>query len=203
MTFLRRWWIPLLLACAILAFGFSLAFGIVLLNRQRQENTQRLVRERAARMDAEEHRRANDAQLRFTTYVLCRSGGRTPKECNRISKGTILPPNLTLDQIEAHLGKIAEIQVQRIFVKGQPGLSGERGATGVRGAPGSPGARGSNGRPGESGERGSQGQRGATGARGPPGPPGPSGPPGSCPAGSAWKLVGIPSVGEAWICKVG
>jgi hypothetical protein len=219
---LKRWAIPIILACAILGFALSVVFGIYLLNKQRQANTKRLNQERAARMDAEQRRRRVDAQVRFTAYVLCRSGGRTPKECRRIASGVILPPNLTLDQIEARFAKIAELSVQRIFVKGRPGLSGAtgprgppgprglsiRGPRGFRGAggPGGPrGLRGPQGIQGPMGQRGpgGTGPPGPRGATGPPGPPGVQGPPGSCPAGSSWKLVGIPSVGQAWVCIAG
>lgn len=205
----RKWGMAILIVCAVLGFAATIIFGIYLLNKQREQNTQLFAQERRARMAAEERRRHVDTQIRLNAYVLCRSGGRTPKECRRISQGTILPPNLTLEDIEAHFAKIAEIQVQRIFVKGEPGLTG---ATGPRGAPGLRGGRGATGKRGASGQRGPQGQRGANGSNGsngargpvgPPGPTGPMGPAGSCPAGSAWKLVSIPSVGQVYVCKVG
>jgi hypothetical protein len=213
----RRWGISILIACAILGFAFSIIAGAYLLTEQRKQNTRRLDQERRLRMANEERRRFVDAQIRFTTYVLCRSSGRTPKECNRIANGTILPPNLTLDQIEARFARIAEIQVQRIFVKGKPGLSGERGSAGARGARGAQGSRGatgirgSAGRPGAKGERGEKGERGAPGQRGAQGErgvqgiqgiqgiQGPSGAGGSC----VWVIIRIPSSGEYTVCTKG
>jgi Collagen triple helix repeat (20 copies) len=195
----RRAWLPsVFTACAILGFLATLLFGAYLLNEQRKTNARRIVAEQAARIEAGQQRRLVDAQIRFSAYVLCRSEGRTPKQCRQVARGIILPPALTLDEIEAKLGKIAEIRVQRIFVKGQPGQSirgpqGKQGSKGVRGAVGAEGARGIQGPPGS-------GQRGPPGTRGPQGPQGNPGPPGVPGTQCKWVVIRIPAAGEFTIC---
>jgi Collagen triple helix repeat (20 copies) len=199
----RRAWLPsLFTAAAILGFLASLLFGAYLLNEQRKTNARRLTTERAARIEAGKQRRLVDAQIRFSAYVLCRSEGRTPKQCAQVAHGIILPPSLTLDEIEAKLGKIAEIRVQRIFVKGQPGQSirGPRGPRGPAGPATSSTTSGPQGRKGDAGERGA---RGADGQRGPPGAQGPKGdpgPPGIPCTQCKWVVIRIPAAGEFTIC---
>jgi Collagen triple helix repeat (20 copies) len=195
----RRAWLPsVFTAFAILGFLATLLFGAYLLNEQRKTNARRLTTERTARIEAGKQRRLIDAQLRFSAYVLCRSEGRTPKQCEQVAHGIILPPSLTLDAIEAKLGKIAEIRVKRIFVQGRPGQS-IRGPPGIQGQRGSKGARGSTGASGAKGPPGigQRGPQGPSGARGPQGPQGNPGPPGTqC----KWVVIRIPSSGEFTVC---
>jgi hypothetical protein len=113
-----------------------------------------------------------------------------------------LPPKLTVSEIEAKFGKIAEIRVQRIFIKGQPGRSvqGPPGASGRRGAQGARGAAGASGRQGGNGQRGAQGPPGSRGPPGQQGPPGDPGPPGTPGAQCNWIVIRIPSSGEFTVC---
>jgi hypothetical protein len=202
----RRAWLPsLFTAAAILGFLATLLFGAYLLNEQRKTNSRRLEAEQSARLEAGLARKRADAQIRFAAYLLCRSNGRTPKACLRLARGSSLPPNLTLDEITAHFGKIAEIRVERFYVKGKagqgiPGPKGLRGRKGAQGSRGAQGARGSQGATGVRGSQGPQGQSGQRGAQGPPGPPGPAGPPGAPGAQCNWVVIHIPSAGTFTVC---
>jgi Collagen triple helix repeat (20 copies) len=191
---LRQWILPAVLVVSILGLVFVVLSGIYLNHRQsNREKEQRLT-------TLQEQRRAI-AQTRFTAYVLCRSEGRTPRQCRKIANGIVLSPQLNLDQLDARLARISDARVGSLIV-GPPGHSGKVGAGGVRGlrgligkpGPAGPrghrghdghaGARGAQGNPGLKGEQGPPGQRGAqgnSGARGIAGPPGARGPAG--PAG--------------------
>jgi hypothetical protein len=186
-----------------------------------EQNKQRIQQE-------QEGRRKAVTQARYQAYVLCRSTGRTRKQCRTISDGIILPPMLTLDQLESQVAEIGEATVTRLFVNkngkrgrigpgGEIGKAGAKGDRGATGKTGNPGPQGNPGSKGEKGNTGSRGQRGATGPRGPagqqgnpgaqgqPGPPGPAGPQGlpgtGCPDGNlaVVRTITIPSVGTVRI----
>jgi Collagen triple helix repeat (20 copies) len=197
---LSQWWPAVFVACAIIGFTTTVIGGVYLVNERRKENTERLNREAAMRRAAIVRQRKANAQIRFVAYVLCRSGGRSPKQCDRIAAGVILSPNLTLDEIEARLGKIAELRVSHIFVKGQSGLVGRTGPRGLQGIPGATGSRGAAGGIGARGSNGSRGARGPPGPQGSAGPAGPQGPPGAPGTICVFKLIRIPASGEYWIC---
>jgi hypothetical protein len=199
----KRAWLPsLFTAAAILGFFFVLFAGGYLLNEQRKANSRQLATERRARVEATRQRKHIDAQIHFTAYVLCRSEGRTPKQCQRIANGIILPPSLTLDEIRARFGKIAEIRVQRILVRGKTvaGAPGRDGRPGSRGSQGARGAKGERGSPGKRGNRGSPGASGQRGPPGPQGPPGVQGPPGTPGVQCNWVVIHIPSAGTFTVC---
>lgn len=196
-------------AFAILTLG--LAAAVYVQTRDNRESRER-DRETAAK---------NVAQAKFQTYILCRSTGRTVKQCNTIAKGAVLPGSkIQLQQIEAALAKFGEATVNKLFV-GPPGSRGSVGPGGTLGPPGpkgakgdkgSTGARGPQGQVGEQGPpgptvtgargaqgpRGLPGERGAAGAQGPQGaagPAGPAGPPGEICPGLRIVTVSIPSAG--------
>src|SRR6266542_3584174 len=142
----------------------------------------------------------SDLQQRLAIFTVCRSDGRSVKECRKIANGIILPA-LTrgqLTKIVKILGKPGKpgqpgqpgllgphgIQglIGKIGPQGRRGRSGAQGARGARGARGTPGLSGERGAAGAAGGRGAQGAQGAqgpAGARGPGGPAGPQGPPGA------------------------
>lgn len=195
-----------------IALAVLVAVGFQLLDR-----TNKLAKaNRVQLMETEQARRRNDAQIRYQAYILCRSTNRTPKQCKRIALGVVLPVNLSVDELEAELAKIAELRVKEIFVAGEagvqgkqgpPGRTGARGASGARGSPGERGPPGSaaRGPRGPQGAAGAPGARGAPGERGPQGPPGAQGPQGPPGAGGAcvWKTISIPSVGQLTVCTQG
>jgi hypothetical protein len=213
---MRKWGIAALIAGGVLALAAVIVFGLYLANEQSSQNTTRLDAQREA-----------DIRLATAAKTFCISVGFTEIQCDRFARGIVQESkNVTTDELDARLARIDRATVTKLFVgppgeRGPvgPGLKGERGSTGPtgprggRGAPGRglPGARGQRGAQGAEGPRGATGARGPggtgppgpRGATGPPGPPGVQGPPGSCPAGSSWKLVGIPSVGQAWVCIAG
>ena len=225
MSRLREWRLTIIFVCAIAGFVLSLVFGIWLLDRSRDQNRAVIERERVLRVRERQARLRGDIQVRYTAYVLCRSGGRTRKQCRKIADGVILPPRLTLEMIDAQFAKFGEATVTRLFVgKGKAGITGARGAQGPGGRIGSPGKRGPQGAqgsagpqgpagtglkgdrgqrgvPGGRGQTGTRGVPGAPGAAGSPGPAGPPGPPGPaaavCPGGAlpVLRTIVIPSIG--------
>lgn len=226
----KKWWLPVIFACAILGFFLSIFAWIWLANERREDNQQAIRRERAVNLKVQETNRLRDAQIRLTTYVLCRSSGRTRRQCIRISRGVILKPNFSLNHLEAEIAKLGEAQVTQLFV-GPPGAQssvgpggkiggprgprGPRGFTGPQGATGATGPRGPPsgivGPQGPQGERGPAGANGQNGARGPAGPTGPQGatgpqgPPGPPGPGvtCVWVTIRIPSVGTFTVCTQG
>src|SRR6266498_2775694 len=136
----------------------------------------------------------SDLQQRLAIFTVCRSDGRSVRECRKIANGIILPA-LTrgqLTRIVKILGKPGKPGqpgkpgllgphgikglIGKLGPQGKSGRTGTRGAVGARGArgtPGSPGARGTAGAVGGRGAQGAQGPAGPAGARGPGGPAGP------------------------------
>lgn len=173
--------------CAILGFGVTVAGAFYLVDQQRQQNRDLIAAQKRQNL-----------QTRASLEILCRSTGRTHRQCEAISKGTLLPANLTLERLQTEFGRIVDARVNKLFV-GPPGQSkqvgpggkigpagpagprGPAGKQGPRGATGLPGHQGREGPQGPPGPRGAPGPPGARGAPGPPGPQGPQGPPG--PAG--------------------
>lgn len=203
----RRWALGLFVFCAVAGFAVTVAAAIWLAHRQRQQN-----------MEQTENAQRAAIQAQFTMTILCRSSGRTNRQCAEIARGTVLPPNLTLKQIRAEFAKLTEARVQKLFV-GPPGINGKQGRVGPggaigpagprgpagssgrsirgpRGATGSRGPAGARGAQGERGAAGSQGQRGPAGPQGAPGPPGPPGAGGAC----VWVTIRIPSAGTYTVC---
>lgn len=186
----RRWDIrKIVIAYVILAIG--LGFSIWEVGKLVDANKERIANERAARMEADRRARAAVGQSRLVFRTLCLSLRYTRRQCRRAERGIILPPTLTLEQIEARIAKLRRATVTRLFV-GPTGARGEIGPAGFRGPRGLPGA------PGARGTQGPRGTRGSAGARGPQGPPGSRGPAGSsgvvCP-GLTIVEIRIPSSG--------
>src|SRR6266496_5836 len=141
-----------------------LALGLVLTGYAAYYLNHKLNRE-VDRQRTGEMRR--DLELRLAIFTICRSDGRTEKECRQIASGVILPA----------LTRAQEAQIVKIL--GQPGTAGALGPQGIRGLIGKAGVRGQRGNDGErgpAGSPGSRGERGPPGARGPMGPAGPPGP---------------------------
>jgi hypothetical protein len=160
-----------------------------------RENRNAVRRVEEGRQREKQARVRSDIQIRFVTYVLCRSEGRTMKECQKISDGIVLPPALTVDEIEARLAKITKARITQLTV-GQPGkalLIGVPGK-GIVGEPGEPGAPGRQGPQGPRGSHGANGKNGAAGRPGPRGLRGLEGPPG--PQGMPGKFAGKGEPGE-------
>jgi Collagen triple helix repeat (20 copies) len=203
----RRAWLPsVFTAFAILGFLATLMFGAYLVNERRKDNAARIETERQVRATALKQQSLTTAQIQFANYLLCRAVGGTPKECDRLMKGVKLPSEISVKQLEAQFGKIAELRVQKIFVKSGKGIKGAQGPPGATGAPGRPGARGvpgirgpagapaERGAPGKQGHQGAPGVPGKTGAQGPPGIPGIPGAIPGCPH-PVIVTIRIPSVG--------
>ncbi len=173
------------IAYCILAAGLAVAMFFV--GELIAANSDRIRAEKRARVAADIERHRVDAQIRFQAYILCRSTNRSPAQCGRIASGIVLPTRLNVRELEAQFARIAELQVQRIFVKGKPGIrqagpqgtTGRPGAQGKAGSSGPPGARGPRGAAGAQGSRGVAGPAGARGPQGPAGPAGPQGQPGT------------------------
>jgi hypothetical protein len=205
MSRLLAWRLPIIFACAITGFVLSLIFGIWMLDRQRDQNRAAIEREKVLRAREQAARKRGDLQVRYTAYVLCRSGGRTRKQCRKISEGVILPPRLTLEMIDAQFAKFGEATVAKLFISkgrvGKTGIQGPGGKIGNTGARGLRGAQGPTGPRGPSGiGSGSKGKKGDKGDRGQPGAPGPPGPAGTnfvCPGGAppVVRTIVIPAVG--------
>src|SRR6266498_3759616 len=183
-------------ASAYVILTIAVCFGLYGSWVNRQGLKAEVARTQVNELRHTENERHRDLELRLAIYTICRSDGRSAKECREIANGIILPA-LTrgqLTKIIKVLGKpgkpgepgkpglLGPHGIQGLIGKdglqGRRGSPGARGATGVRGTPGSPGERGA---AGPAGERGTQGAQGSAGARGPGGPAGPQGPPG--PAG--------------------
>ena len=208
---LRLLTLSVIVVYAILVLGLiaGIVGGYIWVTDQAQIRThhlnQKLKAERSARMKEQRRIRALAAQAMYQTYILCRSQGRTKRQCRKIAHGIILSPRFTLKQLDTHILRTAELTVTRIFnpPKGQAGATGPRGAPGlsIRGPTGPTGPRGPQGprgpagiNGGKQGPRGPQGPPGAQGAkgdRGAQGPAGPQGPPGNpttwCPG--AFKVI--------------
>lgn len=206
LAWFHKWAPAVFVVISVMGFMTAVGGGLYLAKRDRD-------RETAARMREVEARKRNDIQIRFVTYVLCRSEGRTIRECSKIAEGVVLPANLSLHALEVEIAKLKQARITKLTVGGKPvvvskgllgprgekgdtgprgrtGATGARGPTGARGAPGMDGERGATGprgAQGPTGPPGAQGEPGAAGAQGPAGPqgtPGPPGPPGpSGPAG--------------------
>src|SRR6266498_636151 len=102
----------------------------------------------------------SDLQQRLAIFTVCRSDGRSVKECRKIANGIILPA-LTKGQ----LTKIVKI----LGKPGKPGQPGQPGLLGPHGIQGLIGKTGVRGKPGRAGTRGAVGARGARGTPGSPG----------------------------------
>lgn len=215
-------------AYLLLALGIGAA--LLAVGQLWHQNSLRISENKARLNEAETDREKAQQQAQFQAYVLCRSTGRTKKQCRAIATGIILkrlPTTLSVDELETALAKIGEARVTKLFVgpqgkQGQVGPGGAIGPVGPRGPAGPRGAQGARGSPGVGGPRGaagSRGPRGARGTRGAPGTPGPPGargpagpagrpgPPGStapCPDGSApqWLTKDFPRTGTItyWGC---
>jgi len=144
-----------------------------------------------------------DNQLRRATYTLCRSFGKTPRQCKKIAKGVVIkstilpgrqgPPGPQGKQgPKGATGNSGTITLRQLIIKvfkeeglqGKTGPRGPKGEKGATGAPGKNGTNGVNGAPGKNGAQGPKGEpgpRGAQGAQGPRGLTGPAGP--ACPVG--------------------
>lgn len=197
----RRWLLPASLLLGILTLGVVISLAIWYSSDQRKR--EKRDRERAT------------AQAYVSNYTLCRSAGRTRKQCRAIAKGTILAPTISTALIEAKLAELGEARVTRLFVgppgkrgqvgaKGAKGPAGPGGAIGPQGAPGTPGPRGPRGAKGQGsqGPRGSQGQRGPQGAQGTQGARGAAGPQGQSgargPQGPQGPIGSLPACGGSW-----
>lgn len=203
------------LAFVILTIG--LAAAVYQISSLVSENKKRIRENRLLVERQLEARERDIAQAKFQTYVLCRSGGRTVKQCDAIANGAVLPGNnIQLKKIEAALAKFGEATVTKLFVgppgnRGSVGAGGKIGPAGPAGPKGNRGAKGDNGAPGPvgpagprgpSGKTGGKGQTGSRGATGPPGPQGAAGPAGAqgppgpvvCPGLRIITIV-IPSAG--------
>src|SRR6266542_346393 len=138
----------------------------------------------------------SDLQQRLAIFTVCRSDGRSVKECRQIANGIILPA-LTrgqLTKIVKILGKPGKPGqpgkpgllgphgikglIGKLGPQGRSGRTGARGAVGARGARGTPGSPGERGAAGAAGGRGAPGAQGSAGAQGPAGARGPGGPAG-------------------------
>src|SRR6266542_4048582 len=127
----------------------------------------------------------SDLQQRLAIFTVCRSDGRSVKECRKIANGIILPA-LTkgqLTKIVKILGKPGKPGqpgkpgllgphgikglIGKLGPQGRSGRTGARGAVGARGARGTPGSPGERGAAGAAGNRGAQGAQGLAGAQGP------------------------------------
>lgn len=177
----QRWSLSLFIALAVI--GFIATIGLALWVAKRDRDAERRARLREAAT-----LRRNDAQIQYVTYVLCRSEGRTIKQCERIAEGVVLPANVSIKQLEAEVARIKKAAITKLTVAGKTvvvpskGLLGPRGATGargLRGATGPQGPTGARGAPGMDGERGTTGARGPQGHTGSQGPAGARGPAGA------------------------
>lgn len=181
-------------AYLLLALGIGAA--LLAVGQLWHQNSLRIEENKARLSEAEADRERSQRQAQFQAYVLCRSTGRTKKQCRAIATGIILkriPMSLSVDELETTLAKIGEARVTKLFVgpkgkqgqvgpEGQVGPGGPIGPVGPRGPAGPRGAQGARGPPGVGGPRGAaggRGPRGARGTRGAPGTPGPPGPPGA------------------------
>ncbi len=219
---MRRWLLPTIAALSVLTCGAVVVVALFVAHDQREQTRRRVA--------------ANEQlviQVETSNYVLCRSSGRTVKQCRLIAHGVLLEPpdSAKLRQLEARVARIGEARVQRLFVhgrqikgatgssgvQGEVGPAGRLGPAGPSGPPGPPGPRGPAGAvgpPGAHGTPGTQGTPGARGAAGPAGPAGargpvgPAGPPGAaglaCPPGFAPATRDLPgNRGAIYVCSQG
>jgi hypothetical protein len=190
--------------CAILGFGVTVAGAFYLVDQQRQQNRDLIAAQKRQNL-----------QTRASLEILCRSTGRPHRQCEAISKGTLLPANLTLERLQTEFGRIVDARVNKLFVgppgqskqvgpggkigpageKGDRGAKGDRGEKGVKGDRGEKGARGEKGEKGEKGDRGAKGEKGDRGEKGDPGVQGPPGAPGVICPGLRIVTLTIPSQG--------
>jgi hypothetical protein len=214
--------IALILGIIVISTGAALVISTIVSNDQRLDD--KVEQEARLRERDEQTRRANDRQMVRNIFVLCRSSGRTPKQCEAIVRGTILKPILTFGEIKAELAELERATVTQLFVgprgrrgqvgaggtigpqgiQGPRGFTGSQGSQGIQGPRGPRGQRGLMGTPGARGMPGARGQAGPPGQPGQPGPPGPAGPPGgggSCPQGYRGTEIRIvPSNVIIWAC---
>ena len=119
-----------------------------------------------------------DIEMRLAWFRLCRSDGRSVKDCRKVANGIILPP-LTKTQskeIAKILGKPGKAgALGPAGVRGLVGRAGLRGQAGIRGQRGPAGAVGAVGPRGQRGHQGQRGVAGVAGGRGPAGARGPAG----------------------------
>src|SRR6266511_2037799 len=138
----RKWLLPTFVVVAVFRFVATVGFGLFL-------SAQARAKEQASRRRETAALKRNDVQLRYASYILCRSEGRTQEECRKIAEGIRLPPNLTLQELEARLAKISSARITKLVI-------GPPGKTVTIGAP----------KAGAAGRRGPRGARGAAGFRG-------------------------------------
>lgn len=205
-------------AALAVSFGISLWF----IHHQRVQTAERIVTERKARVAALREQQRLIAQTAYAVYILCRSNGRTVKQCKLIADGTLLKPTLNVVTLEARIAKLGEASVRELFINGRKGVIGKSGSVGKSGSAGAIGPAGKQGPPGPpgppgpagkgAGPRGAQGPAGARGSQGPPGargpvglagpqgPPGPRGPPGTPGSVCIWRTLDFPRVGSVTVC---
>jgi hypothetical protein len=191
----RGWLLPVLIALGAITLTFVIVASIFFVARDR-EKTRTIAKLAHTELHNEiAARKRLRNQVLYLSYVLCRSQGRSKKDCRIISHGAVLPSNLTIETLEAQIARLGEARIIRLFVgpngtritgkSGAPGLRGPPGPQGKQGPPGPKGERGpqgpANGPPGpkgEKGDKGAQGERGPQGAQGSRGPQGEQGPQG-------------------------
>jgi Collagen triple helix repeat (20 copies) len=181
----KRGWLVFVVVVALAGAVAGVLGGSILHNRHKAASAQASADEAKRALNAERH---FALELRLTTFTLCRSDGRSVKDCRKIAAGVILPV-LTHTQ-ERKILKIlgAPGPAGALGPKGVQGLIGKAGARGHDGKDGAQGAQGPKGNTGSVGPAGPRGANGATGPRGSAGPQGAQGPPG--PPGA----VGPPSI---------
>lgn len=181
--------IVFILMAAAIAASFLFTGSLIADNNDlAKQNRALIASERQQRMASQRETNRAILQSRFSAYILCRSSGRTRRQCRKISQGIILKPTVSLRMVEASIAKLGEATITKLIV-GREGTRGPvgpaiRGPRGPAGAAGDPGARGSAGPRGRTGPRGPRGLTGPAGSAGPAGPRGPQGAPG--PPGTVW-----------------
>lgn len=215
---------------AFLILGIGVAIALWFVGQLIHDNKVRARADKAFLQREIARSKRDVLQAKFQTYLVCRSTGRTIKQCDAISKGAVLPDGLiSLNKLEAKLAKISEARVTKLFVgplgkRGQIGPGGKIGPAGPRGPRGPQGLRGVAGSAGPAGAIGPMGKRGLTGPQGPKGIPGipgtpgtpgaqgpagprgaqgpigPQGPPGTPGTICRWVTINIPSAGTFTFC---
>lgn len=117
------------------------------------------------------HNTQKIVELNVSVFALCRSQGRTARQCKHISSGAVLAPlsakqQADITRIVEHSPQAVTRIVHQIQSTGKQGAAGPAGPRGFRGLVGPPGAAGRPGAAGSRGVPGAQGTRGAAGAKG-------------------------------------